>query len=244
MLYFRYSYPHGNPLYIDMRNNRSRRARRSPAPPRSALAASAPNPFFTANRGPELKFLSYGTNDQQLYHNVPAFMFNATSILDAIGVGTAYYQRAGASVLLRRLEIRALLNNKSDRPNVSYRVVVAALPTSDNTDTFGEIFGVNANAANITAAQVPGVAKVYLDRYIGGGDCSVTPITSGGTAKERTFHLVHCMDLVAPIRYTAANISTTRLCVFVVAYDAYGTLTTDNIASIPNASIGIYFTDA
>ncbi len=221
---------------------KSRKARR----PGDAVSRSQPNPFPVAPSGPELKMMYNGVNDQQIYHNVPLAMFNAVSLLDAIAVGTASYQRVGNLITLREIALRMLVNNKADRPNVTYRLTVVAVPgVTVSTDTWPELFTGSSGSATqpINGHPIPGVAKVLYDRYFGGGTYSVTPITSGGTAKERSFHHNCRIKLNHPVRYTGDGVAGTRLCCYINAYDAYGSLTTDNIASIANAGYALYFTD-
>ncbi len=190
---------------------------------------------------PEVKLMYYGVNNQQLYHNTAAFLFNATSLLDSIAVGTTNYQRIGSQLRLKKLVARFLFNNKEDRPNVTYRFIVGALPESSTSDVLpAEMFATGSTTPIITAPVFPGIVKIYADQYIGGGQHSVTPIAS--TLKERSFHHTFELDMDAVVRYNGA-VCTTRLFFAVVAYDAYGTLTTDNIASVASQSVGMYFTD-
>ncbi len=189
-----------------------------------------------------MKITTFGSNDMQLYHNVPNNLANATSMLDAINVGTAVYQRIGNRIRLRKVLVNALLNNKDSRPNVTYRVVACMSPYSASTDTFGELIALTGTTPYITAPLYPGLVKILCDKYFGGGASSVTSI-SGTTLKERTFPLKLEFNCNADVQYDAVGVAQTRLQIFVIAYDAYGTLTTDNIASIPTVSVGLYFED-
>jgi hypothetical protein len=191
-----------------------------------------------------LKLFTLGTNDAQLYHNVPKVAFNALSVLDAIVVGTARNQRIGAQINLKEVDIRLLLNNKDNRPNVSYRVTLVAIPgVSSDTDNFAEQFENDSTIVPFNAPPLPGIARILYDKYVVGGNYSVTPLTSGGTAKERSFYVSARVPVNRVVQYATNNVATTRLLCWVNAYDAFGTLTTDNIASIPNCSIALYYTD-
>ncbi len=223
----------------------TKRPTRRSSRPAGAVSRSQPNPFPTAPAGAELKLMYGGINDQQIYHNVPLTVFNATSLLDAIAVGTAPYQRIGHQVTLKEIAFRFLLNNKDNRPNVTYRLTVVAIPgVSSSSDAFGEVFASASTSQPINAFLQPGVGRILHDHYIAGGNFSVTPLTSGGTVKERSFHYQCRIPMNQSVRYNTDNVATTRLIVWLNAYDAYGTLTTDNIASLPNATYALYFTDA
>ncbi len=187
---------------------------------------------------------SFGVNDQALYHNVPAPLLNIASPWDGITKGSDYIQRLGNSINVKFVQYSFLLNRKLDRPNVSYRIVATAtLGNAGATDTFAEQFLTSSSVTPLNAPPLPGVARVLYDRIIPGGQYSVTPITSGGTGKERTDHIRFNLPINAPVQYTLDGISVTRLHVWIVAYDSFGTLTTDNIASVPNAVVTTYFTD-
>jgi hypothetical protein len=203
-----------------------------------------PHPFPSTSTGPELKLAYSGANDQQLYHNTPASLVNVGNYLDQISVGTLPYQRLGAQITLRRVTLRALFNSKDVRPNVTYRVVLVAAPTNSSTDTFAEWFATNSVITPLCAPVYPGICKVYCDKVIAPSQFSVTPLTSGGTPKERTVLFSHSISMHESVRYSSDSLATTRLVGIVIAYDAYGTLTIDNIASIANAAVGMYFTDA
>jgi hypothetical protein len=222
-------------------------SRKQPQRRNAAKSQSKPslqvNPFPAPRQSAELKCCFLGTNDQQLYHNIPVAMFNAMSCLDVIASGTSITQRVGDAITVRRLSIKALVNSKADRPNVTYRVIGVLAPYSELNDTFAEMFFSSGATPNITAPQIPGRTLLLFDRYLSPSQYSVTPLTSGGTQKERTHTFSYDHDLNRDVHYVS-GVCTTRFMVWVVAYDAYGTLTTDNIASLPTASLGVYYTDS
>ncbi len=204
----------------------------------------APNPFPNPAAGPELKWNTLSINDQQLYHNVPLALFNATSILDILTSGSTSVNRVGSEITLKGVSLRILLNSKDTRPNVTYRVTLVAIPgVSSSSDAFSEQFFTNASHIALNAPPIPGIAKVYFDRIIQPSASSVTPLTSGGTNKERSVHVSFDVPFNHHVRYQTDGTASTRLMCWINAYDAYGTLTTDNIASIPNAVFACYFTD-
>ncbi len=205
---------------------------------RTALTAMAPDPFFAGSRGPELKFAPLEQSNQQLNHDVPTNLLNATSILDAITVGSSSTQRVGARIRLKSFALRAVLNSKADRPNVSYRVMVTLSPQSTELDTLLELLTGNY----FTGGWIPGRCKVLADEYVTPSLHSVTELGSGATQKERTVVYSREWSLDGAVNYTGA-VAMTKLQVFIVPYDAYGTLTTDIIASVPVATGVMYYTD-
>lgn len=133
-----------------------------------------------------------------------------------------------------------VFNNKSDRPNVSYRVAVTAAPTNTNTDNFSELF----SGGGITGVHAPQNSILLYDCVFplnqgSGMDNNITP------NKERSFN--HTFDL--PINHSVQynlndNKASTCISCWFVAYDAYGTLTTDNIASVPQVTWAFDYTDS
>lgn len=202
------------------------------------LVNSQPSVFARTTARPELKFAGASDQNIQLYHNVAYNVGNTTNLLDAIGQGGVSNQRIGNRITLKRISLRILLNNKADRTNVSYRITGVLCPATAVQDSFSELFSVSGS--NITATPIPGTCVVLFDRTIGGGNSSVTAVAT--TTKERSFFFNFAKELSGDVVYVNGYCST-RLAIFVNCYDAYGSITTDNIASIPASYVGMYFTD-
>jgi len=203
------------------------------------VSSAAPLTWGGGGAREELKFYAAQSGNFALYHNSPAAYFNLTNLLDSIAVGNTVNTRVGNRVFVEELQIRMVPNNKTDRPNVNYRVSVCAAPASSNTDAYGELFYVGG----ITGTHMPGNSHLLYDATFpknqgSGMDNNVTP------NKERSF--TH--DLTIPIRKpvvynTNDQACSTRLIAFITAYDAYGTLTTDNIA-VAQTTWRLLYTDA
>jgi len=223
-----------------MPNKQTSRTRKQPksATTRTALTAAPPTWAAGGDRT-ELKNLFFNGSNYQLYHNVAASYTNSTNLLDNIALGTQSYQRVGARIYLRHFDCVLVLNNKTDRPNVSYRFVVVAAPTNANTDTFTELF----SGAGFSSIHAPTNSLLLHD--------SIFPINQGSSMennmtpnKERSFTHRVSFPINKPITTnTNDGLFSTRLVAFVLAYDAFGTLTTDNIASVAQTSYRIMFTD-
>jgi len=200
---------------------------------------AAPPTWAAGSDRTELKNLFNSGGNYQLYHNVAASYTNSTNLLDNIALGTQPSQRVGARIFLRSFDAVLVLNNKTDRQNVSYRFVVLAAPTNSNTDTFVELFG----GGVFTGMHVPNNSLLLHD--------SIFPSNQGSgmdtntlANKERSFTHRVSFPINKPVTInTNDGLFSTRLIAFIVAYDAYGTLTTDNIASVAQTSYRIMFTD-
>lgn len=202
-----------------------------------SMVAVAPV-WAPGNAGTELKTWFYQNSNYQLNHNTPTPGFNYPNLLDQITQGVTLSSRVGNRIFVKRLRARLVLNNKTDRPNVSYRICVTAAPPGTNTDTFIELF----YGGGLTGIHMPTGSQLLHD--------TVFPLNQGGsmftsaTPKERSFNHTFEIPLNHPVVYSAADQkATTQLTIWIVAYDAFGTLVTDNIASLALGTVAIDFTD-
>jgi len=219
---------------------RKRNGRRRAAPRSRFAYPGAPTawPYAVSGSQPELKYRAATVNDVQLYHNVAALLANQNLML-YISPGTDVFNRLGNKIFLKDVKLRMILNNKSDRPNVSYRVVLVAVPTSADSDSFVEIF----RGGNFCAPFQPSTGLLLHD--------SIFPKNQGSTMvdasldRERShLHEINVSVNQAITWHPTSGAPLTSLFCFIVPYDAYATLQTDNIASIPQASVFLSFTDA
>ncbi len=215
------------------------RTRKQPKAGHAAMArAAATDPWGVGGSRTELKTFSQSSGNYQLYHNVPAAYYNLTNLLDQVVQGTQSYQRVGNRIFVKELEIFMVLNNKPDRPNVSYRLTVCAAAATTNADSFGELF-----VSGFTGLHVPTNSQLLYD--------AAFPLNQGSSMennmtpnKERSFIHRAVVPINRPVVYnTSDQACTTRLIGFVCSYDAYGTLQTDNIASIAQTSWRLVYTD-
>jgi len=210
------------------RKQTTKRASKSAAPPTWALS----------NTEVDQKSYFAQAGNYQLYHNVPASYYNLTNLLDNIQNGTNYLGRIGNRIHVKNIEILMVLNNKTDRPNVSYRFVLCAAPSSASTDAAGDLFAFGG----YTGLHLPTNSALLCDQVFpqnqgSSMENSMTP------NKERSFTHRVVVPINKPVVYNTDELCSTRLIGWVTAYDAYGTLTTDNIASIAQTSWRINYTD-
>lgn len=168
------------------------------------------------------------TEGVALYHNTNQLNTN----LLATNLGTQQHQRIGDEVVGQYLTLKFWLSNKPDRPNVMYRIIVYSSSLSDAQLYFANGASANRMISTIDTDKV----KILKHRLIRppAGDYS---LESGATNKERSTMVSMCIRLKnRKIKYNSDAGSTPKwqgnyIHFVVIPYDAYGSLTTDNIAS-------------
>jgi hypothetical protein len=219
--------------------NRTSRNQRKPKSQRSkSLALAGPAVWAPNKSGTELKNYVQTSGNFQLYHNVPAVFYNNSNLLNLIVPGPAYYERIGQKIHVKSFVANLVLNNKTDRPNVSYRIMFFAAPATVSTDTAAELL----SGGGFTGIPHYQNAECLYDTCF--------PMNQGSSMennmtpnKERSFNHRVSFPLNHSVVYNTDGNCSTRLVGFVTSYDAFGTLTTDNIASVAQLSWRIAFTD-
>ena len=195
----------------------------------------------------ESKFTDFATENLQLYHNVGASLGAAathpykiwTNLL-SVGQGTGNGQRVGDKIYSRSLYFKCWLSTKQDRPNVMYRLLVLQWPESVYGSTYNgqnqRIFYALDNGYAMTEHIDRHTYKVVYDKII-------QPIRQSGipaTQKEHSY--LHRFRIKTNRKVTykddSAGVTTNNpmgqqnsMAFYIIPYDAYGTLVTDNIAS-------------
>lgn len=209
----------------------------------------------------ETKFYDIGIQNVELYHNTgqqtTLFPGYETSIVDwfnpwgKILKGTGRMNRIGDKITPRGMSIKMFLANKYDRPNTKYRILVCILPkviagvvTTSRFD-FRQTPNSGASADNNLISLVDkdkGVIPLY-DKIVT-VDSRVS--TVGTSAKEMT----RCINLWIrrksnrPVVFdtTDTDIINRPIAIYVIPYEQYSTLETDNIASV-TGSLRMYYKD-
>jgi len=203
----------------------------------------------------ETKYFDYSLENRQLYHNLGAspsppgilIPVNVTSVGEwfdpwrHIERGTDRMNRIGESITPRGISLKIYLANKQDRPNCMIRVIVASLPrvhtgnvvTTNVFDPFQLAnAGVNGNNMLFPADKDEGVRFLYDKMHTVKQDYGFPQ--AGQTLKEKTKMVkLWIKSKGRNIQYqTFTNIVTNRpLAVYIIPYEQYSTLTTDNVAS-------------
>lgn len=198
----------------------------------------------------ETKHTDLGLENQQLYHNlgagvgaVPPTGFTSLQTWfdpwSLISQGTSRFERIGDKITPRGMSIKLFLASKFDRPNTSYRIIVCTLPKVYNGVVTGttfrpfetpNLFGVN-NALVLHPDTDKGVKFLY-DRIV---TMNTLWPSNAGTNKEftKTVRLwikrKRARDIV--FDQNGLDIINKPLAVYVLPYEQFSTLQTDNIAS-------------
>lgn len=187
----------------------------------------------------ERKNAGYIAENLQLYHNKPFYIQNLLActqgVTDPNNLATND-ARIGDEVYLRNLRVKFWLSNKLDRPNCMYRIILFWYP-SDQTLTDQDVFFTQTNKMldrpnneNISVLEDRYVfsREMYLNGTEKFEHSYLCTINKNWKNKKITYQ--EAPNQVKPKNKT--------LGIAVAVYDAYGTLQTDNIASMAfNAQI-------
>lgn len=184
----------------------------------------------------ETKYISSGVENNQLFHNGgagPTYVW-FTNML-ATAQGSQQFNRVGDEVWPKGLSVRLWLSNKLDRPNVMYRIMVISVPPDQLTAT---------NPSGLFAGAIGNKMLDYVntDRYTVKYSKLIQPFSgdysleTGAANKEHSKMVKFYLPLKGKLAYTVDNGALPRyqkhiLSLVVIAYDAYGSIATDNIAS-------------
>jgi len=212
----------------------------------------------------ETKYFDIAEENVQLYHN------NGTSTTLAsnpgslqtifnpwadIQVGYFRNQRIGDRIIPRGMSLKIWFANKSDRPNVMFRVIICRAPkiVSGSTVTYNSMYpfqpadlGTTGNQMILPLDKDRGIKAFYDKTFnLQLGTSNVEVPILGYVGKE--LHMVKKFWIKSkgrPIQYdqASATIVNNPLLVYVIPYDSYGTLKTDNIASVSYFS-RLYYKD-
>ena len=207
-------------------------------------------------RNQETKYILIGQEDRQLYHdvgNASGPTTNQVSVLldpfQYINIGTGRQNRIGDQIQPTGISIRLWLANKADRMDLLYRVLIVLLPRSingavttvNNVDLFQVMDQATNNSTISGAVDTEKVKKVLVDRVYHLQNATGFDTKEVHMAKKYWIRFKRSR----PIKYTATNYHSSPyvMALYVIPYDSYGTLQTDNVASC-NYTARVYFKDA
>jgi len=211
-----------------------------------------------ALRSAETKHVHRSAENIQLYHNVVWAFTNVLYTTNGTGdenpdAASSYDSRIGDEIYLKGIDFRFWFSNKNDRPNTQYRVLIykyKAGTTPSSTTIFGE-YNVAAGVSNNKIIAYADTQNITILKQFkiasNGGDYSleITAPPSYMVAREKSFERSAYVDMkMTKIKYsnTSTEPKLWDIGVAVVAYDAYGTLNSDNIASMA-FTYKLYFKD-
>lgn len=154
-------------------------------------------------------------------------------------------QRVGNEIYLTGIKYNLLLGQFSDRPNVTFKLFVVEWNDTAGTITNQTQF-MYSNTGNIMLDPIQShrfkVHKVYTYKS------RIGMMEVGETPKEKTIPISFWVPLRRKIRFLDDNSNEMiggmrqNFQVVIAVYDAYGTLTTDNIAYVQGGAT-IYYKD-
>lgn len=224
---------------------RSRKRRRISAKKRSygSRASLAKIVKSIALKQSETKYAVLTAENQAIWHNGGTKTIFAKNLLFT-SHGSNQNSRIGDEVIAKGLKIKCWFSNKSDRTNVIYRLFVISVPkdqlTADNPSGLFENHHGNLILDQINTDRYKVIAHKQFS--IKGGQLAFTstvvpPSDTGIRGKENSKYVSMYIPLKnRKVKYEVdgggdPKYQNNMLCMGVIAYDAFGTLTIDNIAS-------------
>lgn len=191
----------------------------------------------------ETKFKNISLQKWELYHNK-----NKSS---AVNISSSLCTqsddddgRIGNEIYLTGIKFRLLLGQKSDRPNVTFKIYVVEWDTNQaGTETNHSHFYHNVTG-NVLLDAIQSHRFKILKKIV--YKSNIGSMEVGEVAKEKTFPLSFWLPMNRKINFqtdtgTMASMGMKEnLKVVVAAYDAYGTVDTDNIAYIQGCASCYY----
>lgn len=186
----------------------------------------------------ETKFKALATENVQLYHNAgsPSVFVVQPNLLQT-PTGTGQTTRVGDEVFGVGLSVKLWLSNKSDRPNVMYRIMIVACPQDQVTSTSPNgLFKSEVGNKMLDSVDTDKYNVVYhklLQPF--SGDYS---LEASSTLREHSKLVKIYIPLKSRrIKYQSDGGSIPSyqkncLSLVVIAYDAFGSIVSDNIASL------------
>jgi len=203
----------------------------------------------------ETKHFDIGVENLQLYHNLGAGVGPATPPTTVTSVqlwfnpweyiqqGTARFQRIGDKITPIGMSVKLYLANKIDRPNTMHRVIVALMPKTVQGAVTGSALNPfqipnlysNNNHMTMPADADKGIKFLYdrlhrmspqqvsFDARGSGGQKELTKIIKLYIKRKRSSPIIFDMS--------TGNIVNRPIAIYVVPYEQYSTLQTDNTSS-------------
>jgi len=199
----------------------------------------------------ETKKSNFTIEDRQLYHNSTyyhgGFFATEDGPLNPDGFAENDRNRIGDSIVARGVKWRFWLSNKDDRPNVMYKVFIYLYNTEQTATLSDQIFwrGRDGDGSSMNRMiDAPATNRVKILKSFtltSKGNYAVEPNNREHSQLREVY--VNLNNKVIRYRKDTDKVPYKQdLGIAVVPYDAYGTLTSDNIASLAY-SMTLYFKD-
>lgn len=179
-------------------------------------------------RASETKRRQDSIGKHELFHNLDSFRLQLNRATGMPYKGDNDNDRNGDTIIGRGWKIRMTLANKGDRPNVTYRITVVARQAT-NVPVYADVY--KNTSGNILLDDVDRDKNTVLyDRTYKPNKAMVGTTESG--LREYVVPFKMWIPRKNVMKFNSANndVNDRQIWLFVMAYDAYGTLVTDNIA--------------
>lgn len=184
------------------------------------------------NKGKEMHFVDFNLGKIELYHNSYSTPFNClrhqlNNVVCLPPQGDGDSNRTGNDIIARGISFKVMLGCKQDRHNTTFRVMVIRTTKGYNISSYTSVYDNQTGNIMLDAADKDRV-KVLLDKKV-----HYKPINPSPDGKEITIFRKYWIPHKATYKFyddgTQDNSYPYDIHVIIMAYDAYGSLTTDNI---------------
>lgn len=193
----------------------------------------------------ETKSLVASGENIQLYHNGGATAGGFSGIVfnpwQAIAQGAGNNSRIGTEIYPRGMAVRMELFNKLDRPNITYRILVLVIPKIYNGVATSVSFDwrdtVGSGNTLLSWIKPDTGIKVLYDKTIRNevGFSAIASAVAGDQDNKEAHKMLKFYIRSKPgsklMWDPMGNLINKPIALYVIPYDSYGTLITDNIAS-------------
>ena len=180
----------------------------------------------------ETKFKNISMPKWELYHNT--LQVSGTNIANSLVVQSDDDDgRIGNEIYLTGIKFRLLLGQKADRPNVTFKIFVVEYDAGQAGTITNEAHFYHWVSQNVLLDPVQTNRWRILKKIVYKGNLGSLEV--GETAKEKTYPLSFWIPMNRKISFQQDSSSMVsmgmkdNLRVVIASYDAYGTLTSDNI---------------
>ena len=186
----------------------------------------------------ELKYVDYDHGKTELYHNIHNNL-GIWLLNHGPPRGNGDATRIGNEVLLSGIKLTFMFYSKGDRPNTKFRVIIYSAPYGQfsPTNAYGTLFDAVTGNVMIDSMDKDCV-KVHKNMLVYPKNISanLTAYPEPETNKEVTSFRKAWVPYRTKVKFSDDN-STVELTnrsfyAIVMAYDTYGTLTSDNIGAV------------
>jgi hypothetical protein len=193
----------------------------------------------------ETKFQNISLPKWELYHNTnQSSTVNISTNL--MTQGDDDDRRIGNEIYLTGIKFRLLLGQKADRPNVTFKIYVVEWDTNQGGTETNEDHFYHRVTQNVMLDAIQSHRFKILKAITYKGRLGSLEV--GETSKEKTYPLSFWVPMRRKIsfasdsgKYSSMGMKE-NLKVVVACYDAYGTLTSDNIGYVQGCA-SVYYKD-